>query len=297
MNEKISVIIPTYKRYDLLERAILSVLNQTYKNLEIIVVDDNAKFPDIRKKTEDIIKKYPQIIYIQNKTNLGGGLTRNIGIKKATSKYVAFLDDDDEFLPTKLEKQYALYKSLQNDNVGMIYCYVDNYYEDGRFVSSNKKDFEGCALYEHLCYFTATTSCWFCLKNILEDVGMFDDIPSQQDATLILKMLGKGYEIYRVPEVLLNWYIHNKENGITTVSDKYINEIIKYQNLGRKYYNKLTKKQIKNVEYNFHNRLFNLYLENNDKKNAKKELCGMLKEHPLGLRAINNIRKYFFKNS
>ena len=87
MNEKISVIIPTYKRHDLLERAIKSVLNQTYKNLEIIVVDDNKKDSIERKETEKIMKKYPDIIYIQNKENMGGGLTRNIGINCATSKY------------------------------------------------------------------------------------------------------------------------------------------------------------------------------------------------------------------
>lgn len=292
MNEKVSVIIPTYKRYDLLERAIKSVLNQTYRNIEIIVVDDNAKFPEIRRKTEEIVKKYPQIIYIKNKKNLGGGLTRNVGINKSTSNYIAFLDDDDEFLPTKIEKQYNLFKKLKNDKVGMIYCYVDNYDEKGEYLGANKKDFEGCCLYEHLRYFTATTSCWFCSKKVLIDVGMFDDIPSQQDATLILKMLGMGYEIYRVPEVLLKWYFHDKNNGITTVSDKYIQNIIDYQDLGKKYFGLLNNKQIKNVLYNFHNQLFNLYLKNSDKTKAKKEISAMWKIYPLGIRVYYNIFKF-----
>ena len=295
MNEKISVIIPTYKRYDVLERAIKSVLNQTYKNLEIIVIDDNAEFPEIRKQTEKILRKYPNIIYIQNEKNLGGGPTRNVGIKKATSKYIAFLDDDDEFLPTKIEKQYKLYKKMNNNNVGMIYCYVDNYMEDGTFVSTNKKDFEGNVLFEHLCYFTATTSCWLCPKKVLLDVGMFDDIPSQQDATLILKMLGLGYEIYRVPEVLLNWYIHNKSGGITKVNDQYIDNIKRYQELGKTFFHLLTKKQSRKVEYLFHNKLFHLQLENKNRVEAKNEIKRMIKINPFGLRVFYNVIKYIKK--
>ena len=87
MNDLVSVIITTYKRSNLIERAILSVLNQTYKNIEIIVVDDNANFPEERKKTETIVKKYSSIIYIANPKNLGGALSRNEGIYRAKRKF------------------------------------------------------------------------------------------------------------------------------------------------------------------------------------------------------------------
>ena len=106
----VSVIIPTYKRPKELERAIISVKNQTYKNIEIIVVDDNANDIEQRKSTEQVVKKYENIVYIQNKENLGGSKTRNIGIENAKGKYIAFLDDDDEFLPNKIEQQIKLYK-------------------------------------------------------------------------------------------------------------------------------------------------------------------------------------------
>ena len=115
MNEElISVIIPTYKRIDTLERALDSVFNQTYTNIELIVVDDNAKFPETREKVEKIIEKYNgKIKLIKNKDNLGGGLSRNEGIKVASGKYIAFLDDDDEYYPEKLEKQYSLLKEKE----------------------------------------------------------------------------------------------------------------------------------------------------------------------------------------
>ncbi len=289
--ELISIIIPTYKRYDLLERAIKSVLNQTYKNLEIIVVDDNISDSMERKKTEEIMKKYPDIIYIKNKKNLGGGLTRNVGIKRATGNYIAFLDDDDEFLPSKIEEQYKLYKKLNSDRVGMIYCYKDDYDVFGQYKITYKRDYEGLQLYNHMLHFIATTSCWFCPKVVLENVGMFDDISSQQDATLLTKILGADYEIYRVPKSLVKFYLHNKNNGITTVSEKYINDIRKYREVCRSYYSKLTKKQIINVEYKFKNQICNLYIQNKNKKNAKKEVFDMINLKPFAVANIKNIVK------
>lgn len=291
MEELISVIIPTYKRYDLIDRAIKSVLNQTYKNIEIIVVDDNIKESIERKETEKILKKYPQVKYIKNEKNLGGGLTRNVGIKSAKADLIAFLDDDDEFLPTKIEKQYKLYKSLDNNNIAIIYCYKNDYYEDGRFAATYKRDFEGCPLYEHMLYFTTTTSCWFCNKKALKKVGMFDNISSQQDATLLLKLLGAGYEIYRVPEVLVNWYIHDNNSGITTVSNKYISAVKNYRDECRKYYYKLSNKEKTNVEYKFLNQICNLYIKNGDKKNAYIELKKMIKLKTLNIKNIKNIIK------
>ena len=105
MSEKVTIIIPTYKRSDKIERALKSAATQTYQNIEIIVVDDNANFPDERKQTAKIVKKFQNTRLIQNQTNLGGALSRNEGIKHASGSFIVFLDDDDEFLPEKVEKQ------------------------------------------------------------------------------------------------------------------------------------------------------------------------------------------------
>ena len=134
MEELVSVVIPTYKRSDKIERAIKSVINQTYKNLEIIVVDDNAKNKEEREKTRNIVKKYKNVKFIENKENLGGALTRNIGIENALGDYIAFLDDDDEYVNSKIEKQLKLLKEKVKENrkVGMIYCYKN-------ILDNNKK--------------------------------------------------------------------------------------------------------------------------------------------------------------
>ena len=97
-NKKVSVIIPTYNRATTIIKSINSVLNQTYSNFEIVVVDDNSD-----DNTKDIIKQIQddRIIYIKNKKNLGAASARNIGIKNATGELIAFQDSDDEWIKQK----------------------------------------------------------------------------------------------------------------------------------------------------------------------------------------------------
>ena len=100
---KVSVIIPTYNRPHLIGRAIQSILNQTYQNFEIVVIDDSPN-----DETEKVVKKFgdDRIMYIRNKKRRGFIGAKNQGVKEADvdSKYIAFLDDDDEYLPLFLEK-------------------------------------------------------------------------------------------------------------------------------------------------------------------------------------------------
>ena len=99
----VSCIITTYNRPNLVGRAIESVLNQSYKNIEIILVDDHPS-----ESYEAVIEKYknePRLIYSRNSKNLRLSASRNAGIKLAKGEFVAFLDDDDTWLPSKLQKQ------------------------------------------------------------------------------------------------------------------------------------------------------------------------------------------------
>src|SRR5690625_2563800 len=99
-NPLVSVIIPTYKRPHMLARAIESVLNQTYINIEIIIVDDNSIESSYRKETIEFMRRYSEynnILYVKHKENKGGSVARNTGIAIAKGKFVTFLDDDDEY--------------------------------------------------------------------------------------------------------------------------------------------------------------------------------------------------------
>ncbi|WP_299093714.1 glycosyltransferase family 2 protein [uncultured Metabacillus sp.] len=123
-NEKVSIIITTYKGSNCIRRAIRSLLEQTYANIEIIVVDDNPPESVERIETEKIMKEYKEsnIKYIKHETNLNGAAARNSGIKVATGEFVGFLDDDDYYLPTKVE---MCVKTLtENKNSDAVFCGV-----------------------------------------------------------------------------------------------------------------------------------------------------------------------------
>src|SRR6056297_3803158 len=118
MDNKVSIIIPTYNRKKLLKNAIQSVLKQTYKNLEIVIVDDGSS--DGTQNLIDNINNN-KIKYIRNEKSVGGSQARNIGINNSTGKYITFLDDDDEYLPEKIEKQVL---KFNNNNIGLVYTGV-----------------------------------------------------------------------------------------------------------------------------------------------------------------------------
>ena len=119
----VSVVIPTYSRSDTLERALNGILKQTYQNLDIIVVDDNPPNSVYRLFVQQIIKKYAsdqRIRYIQNTQNLGGAGARNVGIEAAKGEYIAFLDDDDEYYPEKIEKQLKVFLNSDSDKLALV---------------------------------------------------------------------------------------------------------------------------------------------------------------------------------
>ena len=107
MNPLVSVVIPFYNRVDWLCEAVESVLNQTYDNFEIIVVNDGST-----EKMDDFLYKYGDKIIYRYKENGGAATARNLALEIATGEYVAFLDSDDIWLPTKTEKQIAFMEDI-----------------------------------------------------------------------------------------------------------------------------------------------------------------------------------------
>ena len=116
---RVSVIIPTFNRANLAREAIESVLSQTFQDFEIIVIDDGST-----DKTKEVLFgiQSDKVRYIYQ-TNKGPAAARNAGIRIAKGKYIAFLDSDDLWLPTKLEKQLELFEKLPPE-VGLVHCSV-----------------------------------------------------------------------------------------------------------------------------------------------------------------------------
>ena len=121
-NQTVSVIIPTYNRADYIGKAIQSVLDQTWKNFEIIVVDDGSE-----DNTEQVVGHFTdsRIRYIRSDKNQGPCSARNIGIKEALSDYIAFLDSDACWNNDKLEKQMDKMAVCDQD-VALVYCRVQS---------------------------------------------------------------------------------------------------------------------------------------------------------------------------
>ncbi|MBY0145119.1 glycosyltransferase family 2 protein [Neobacillus niacini] len=278
----VSVVIPTYARNDMLKRAIDSVLNQTYSNIEILVIDDNSNGSDHRRETEIMMSQYElnnKVRYIKNPENMGGARARNVGIKHAGGKFVAFLDDDDEYFPENIQEKLSVFKKSKNSKLALVYGYTETVTDSGKRIIV-KHNFSGNCLYEQLVHnCIAATSQWMCRKDVLLEVGMFQDVPCKQDSILMLNILKNDFEIDCVSKVLTRYYdyeglrISNK--GKTILGE------INYRNLGREVYGKFSTNQIREIEYSFANRLMILYLKKKEYKSAAKELVMMCKIHLL----------------
>lgn len=212
MNDLVSVIITTYKRQpELIVRAINSVLSQTYKNIEVIVVDDSPADYEYRGEVKKAVESLNERVgYIQHKENMGACAARNTGINSAKGDFVAFLDDDDEWLPDKLEKQMT---AFLNEDIGLVYC---SYYvvdeELGDTHVRNADQYTGY-IYDKLIFenFIGSTSCVVLRKSVVKEVGLFDvKMKASQDYDVWLRISSK-YKVEALNEPLLRYYVHNGE--------------------------------------------------------------------------------------
>lgn len=235
ISDLVSAVITTYKREPaILIRALESILNQTYKNLEVIVVDDSPSDYPFRKDVSNAIQnKVNQgfnVRYIPHMNNMGACAARNTGMLAAKGTYIAFLDDDDEWMPSKIEKQM---KVIKDTNVALVYCGW-LYQQDNDEVSEYiKTKYVRGMVFNKLLYenFIASTSFPLIDLNCLKKVGGFDVLmQSAQDYDVWLR-LAKDYEIDYVEEPLVVYHYHTGEqissnpvkkiNGLERINQKY----------------------------------------------------------------------------
>lgn len=215
-SQLVSVIITTYKRnFDMVLRAIKSVQNQTYRNLEIIVVDDNENGSPYRVEIESGLKNLDdtRIVIIQHKANQGACAARNNGIINSHGDYVAFLDDDDEWLPTKVELQIGAFK--ENPKLGLVYCQNYNQVGNSAPILGRQKILNGYR-YKELLFSNFIPLFVMIKREVFEDIGLFNiEMKSAQDAELWLR-IAKKYEIYGVPQPLAIYHHHGNERISTS---------------------------------------------------------------------------------
>ena len=214
--ELVSAIITTHNRPpEFLLRALNSVLNQTYKMLEIIVVDDSTPDFSQRDAVELAVRNAsPNVLYIKHTKNLGVCAARNTGLAHAHGYYVAFLDDDDEWLPEKIEEQL---KGFTDEDIALVYSsivYINEVKNEIHVANTNyKRGFVFDTLLRRNIF--AGTSNPLMKKECVDKVGGFDlDMQSCEDYDLYLR-LTMYWPVNYIKKPLLNYYMH-KQDHIST---------------------------------------------------------------------------------
>jgi glycosyltransferase involved in cell wall biosynthesis len=197
---KISVIIPTFNRSKTIFRAIDSILKQTYKPYEIIVVDDGST-----DGTKDlVINKYPSIKYFYQSNN-GVSKARNKGVHESKGEWIAFLDSDDEWLPEKLQEQK---KNLEQNPTTFISHTNEIWIRNGVRVNQMKKHqkFGGYIFDKCLEFCRMSPSSIMIHRKVFEDVGNFDeDLLVCEDYDLWIRVTSK-YLVTYIDDLMIKKY-------------------------------------------------------------------------------------------
>ena len=213
----VSVIIPTYGRADMLNKAINSVLTQTYQNIEVVVVNDNQYDSEHYQLTMQVLKYYmdhPKVKIVADGQNAGGSLARNKGIKASLGEYISFLDDDDYYYKNKISKQinHLISKEIDVSVCGMDVERKGIIIDKGNINEpriGNLNDF----LLKGNCY----TPMVFLKRDVLTCVGNFTDTPRFQDHILMLKILNKNFKVDILNE---NLFVHNDHQSLKISTNK-----------------------------------------------------------------------------
>lgn len=177
MDKLVSVIIPSYGGGEFLQRAVDSVLAQTYKNIEIVVVDDNGLDTENQKKTAMQMKKYEddeRVKYVCHDVNKKGSAARNTGVRNSRGEYIALLDDDDIYYPDNIAMHVKEIENLPDD-YALTYCSHDKY-RDGKKFKDVCYTKSGSLFYEVMMHRVSIGSPSFLIRrSVYEELGGFDE--------------------------------------------------------------------------------------------------------------------------
>lgn len=202
----VSVVIPTYNRSTLLVRAVESVLGQSFKDFEIIVVDD-ASTDD----TYSVVRSFrdPRIVYVRNDSNKGVSASRNVGISLSKGEFVAFLDSDDVWLPSKLDKQLLLFSG--DSDIGMVYTGEVFVNERGEKIREMVPKYRGYIFNVLLGKNFISPSSVMVRREVFYRVGLFNEELSYREDYELWLRIAKKYKVDAVCEPLTIRYIHTGE--------------------------------------------------------------------------------------
>jgi len=218
-DKKVSVIIPNYNYAQYVGQAIDSVMNQTYKNIEVIVVNNGSTDNSL-----EILKRYGNRICLVDQENLGQSGARKSGLMRTTGDFIAFLDADDVWEPSKIEKQMLLFSPTTE----LVYCGIKRFNESSqKFFSTQLPQFKGsCASafikYPGVSIVLSGESTAIFSRALLEKVGGFDPELNSAAGWDFFRRCSMFTDFDFVPEALTNYRIHGSNmsrSSMNTILD------------------------------------------------------------------------------
>lgn len=269
----VSVVIPTYNRAEVLPRAIDSVLDQTYDDFKIIVVDDGST-----DNTEDVVTSYSddRVKYVFFEDNKGANTARNEGVRRSQGEYISFLDSDDEFHPNHLEKVVDALKSSSSGVGGVFTSFkIVNSHKTTNISNSpdEKIKLEDIVSGNIVGGFSAVTV----RKAAFTTVGLLDEeMLSSQDYEFFIRLLC-DYSLLGISETLLTYHTDSKQR----ISDSIDRKIAGQERVLEKHNEKLT--SIGRARM-YSSRAY-LYAKNGAMKNARQDFRYAIQENPINILA------------
>ena len=265
---KISVIIPTHNRADILPRAIKSIQNQTRPVDEIIVVSDGST-----DNTEEVVKalaeKDGRIRLIAYHPGHNGNYARNRGLEAATGEFIAFLDDDDEWLPRKTELQMELFE--KEPDVGLVYSSQNCIYTDSGITYQTQPMYRGdLSKRIFIRGEMGTPSQVMVRKSVLDQTGPFDlELGALQDYDLWIRCC-LVTKVDFVAEPCINYYNSTSTNQVSANTEKYIHARLYIREKYREEIAKFGKEFETKIDTLVENRIAERCLRNGQRKDARR---------------------------
>jgi glycosyltransferase involved in cell wall biosynthesis len=251
---KVSIIVPTYRRNETLRRALCSLLNQTYSNIEIVVVNDNGNLSDYKYEARNIVKEITDstdnIIYIENDKNIGAAKSRNIGLENSSGEFITFLDDDDIYTVHKIERQ--IHYMLRN-HIEMCFTDLQLNNKHDRMVDFRERGYiksydTNSLIRYHLLYHITGTDTFMYRRELIDKIGGFDPIDIGDEFYLMLKTIKSGAKIGYLKGSDVIAYVHGSEGGLSTGEEKIDGENRLYE-FKKPYFDLLSGKDIKYIKF------------------------------------------------
>lgn len=276
MAPMVSVVIPTHNRVDMLMNAVKSVQNQTFHNIEIIVVSD-ASTDNTETAINEIKKKDDRVKYIRLDTPQGGNVARNRGIEESQGVYIAFLDDDDEWLPEKIELQLKEFE--KNESTGLVYSGVHIIYHIEKIEYNTKaRDHGDLSKRILIDNCIGTTSCVICKKSILDIVGGFDpELQALQDYDLWIRIC-QSCDVGIVETELINYNNYTNSKQISGSTERYERAIERINEKYSSLFSKLSTEERNRKNINDYLLLSNKALRNGNPKAGRKYIVNAIKK-------------------